>query len=119
METRTYRVIKEHISTYPDPIVLKKGERIVVGMEYDKDPEWEGWIWCENINGKKGWAPKQYLKIAGNTGIVRCDYSANELTVKVGEEIIVYKTENGWAWSRNSIGELGWVPLKNITKRVD
>ncbi len=115
METRTYRVIKEHISSCPEPIDLKTEEKVIVGREYNEDPDWEGWIWCESMTGKKGWVPKQYMEITGNTGIVLCDYSANELTVKVGEEITVYKMENGWVWSKNPIGAIGWVPLKNIT----
>jgi len=58
--------------------------------------------------------PKQYLKIDGKTGIALKPYSANELSVKEGNEIIALKFENGWAWSKNSNCEYGWVPIRNI-----
>jgi len=54
-----------------------------------------------NQEGKKGWAPKQYLKISGDTGTALCDYSANELNVKAGDKITVYKLVNGWVPTRN------------------
>jgi len=114
MEPKIYRVIKEYKSAYPDPIILKKGERVSVGRKYTDNSDWKGWQWCENVDGKKGWVPEQYINIISDTGIVVCNYSANELSVKVGDEITVYKKQNGWAWSKNSVGEYGWVPLKNI-----
>jgi hypothetical protein len=79
MESKSYKIIKEHISSFPNPITLKKGDKVFVG-----------------------------------SAITLCDYSANELNVKIGDEISIHKYENGWAWSANSIGKFGWVPLNNI-----
>jgi len=114
MESKSYKIIKEHFSSFSDPITLKKNDKVFVGREYSENPDWPNWIECEMKNGKKGWVPKQYLKLQGNSAISLCDYSANELNVKIGDEISIYKFENGWAWSTNSVGEFGWVPLKNI-----
>ncbi|MGB9442593.1 MAG: SH3 domain-containing protein [Desulfobacterales bacterium] len=114
MESKSYKLIKEHISSFPDPIALKKGDKVFVGREYSENPDWPNWIECKTQNGKKGWIPKQYLKLQGNSAIALCDYSANELNVKIGDEISIHKCENGWAWSANSVGEFGWVPLNNI-----
>jgi len=115
MKTKIYKIIKNHKSSFPDPIIIKKGEKVSVGREYSEDPNWPNWIECESLEGKKGWVPKQCLSISSDTGTALCDYSANELNVKIGDEIIVYKLLNGWAWSQNSKGEYGWVPIKNIS----
>ena len=111
---KSYRIIKDHKSAFPDPIILKKGEKVFVGEEYSDDPDWPGWIECKTRIGKKGWVPKQYLKISGDAAIVLCDYNANELDVKVGDEVVVYEFINGWAWSKKSTGEHGWIPIRNI-----
>ena len=116
MEMKNCLIVKAHKSSFPDPIILKKGEKVSIGGEYLEDPDWPNWIECKNQGGKKGWVPKQYLKISGNTGIILRDYSAKELDVKIGDEITVYRFQNGWAWSKNSGGEFGWIPLKNISK---
>jgi len=114
MEMKNCLIVQAHKSSFPDPIILKKGEKVSIGSEYLEDPDWPNWIECKNQRRKKGWVPKQYLKISGNTSIILRDYSAKELDVKIGDEITVYRFQNGWAWSKNSTGEFGWVPLKHI-----
>jgi hypothetical protein len=111
---KAYKIIKDHKSSFPDPIILKKGEKVFVGQEYSEDPDWPGWIECKTKSGKKGWVPKQYLKISRDAATVLCDYNANELNVKAGEEVMVYEFVNGWAWSKKSTGEYGWIPVRNI-----
>lgn len=111
---KNYKVIKNHKSSFQDPIILKKGEKVIIGKGYSEDPDWPDWVECISQEGKKGWVPKQYLKISGDTGTALCDYSANELNIKAGDKIRVYKLVNGWAWSKNSIQEYGWVPTRNI-----
>ena len=111
---KKYRVIKAYKSESKDPIILKKGENVIIGREYTEDPDWPGWIECTNKKGKKGWVPKQYLRISGCAGHALFGYSTNELNVKIGDEITVYEFVNGWAWSKNSMGEYGWIPIKNI-----
>jgi Variant SH3 domain/SH3 domain len=113
--TRTsYRVIKDYRRSNADPIRLHKGDPIRVGRGYDGDPEWPGWIWCENQKGKGGWVPRSLITINGSTGTAREDYNARELCVQRGETLIVIAVLNGWARARRTNGETGWVPLRNI-----
>jgi len=37
-----------------------------------------------------------------------------ELTVKIGEELLVYEIVNGFGMSEKPDGKRGWVPMKNI-----
>jgi hypothetical protein len=108
-----YRVIKDYKSPYPDPLVFQRGERVRVGQEFKEDPDWKNWIWCEG-NNKKAWVPKQYINIAGKNGIFNKDYNAMELSVHVGEKLLVYGIVNGFGMSKKTNGTRGWVPIKNI-----
>ena len=109
-----YKAIKERKSDYPNPIEIKKNEIVSIGEEYTDNKNWTNWIKCTNKENISGWVPKQILKIKNDSGTVLEDYSANELNIKVDEEVEVIKILNGWAWSRNSKNELGWIPLENI-----
>ena len=112
---RKCKVIKDHKSTNADPLIFEKGDTLGVGKEYSQNPNWPNWIECTSDKGQRGWVPKQYLKVSGKTGTALCDYTANELNVKVGDEITIYKFANGWAWAKSSKDEYGWVPIENIT----
>ena len=112
--TKTYRVIAEYRSPYPDPIIFHKGEKVQVGKEFTDDPDWKDWVWCEGEHGNKAWVPKQYLKTEAGRGEFLNDYDARELSVTVGEVIIVFEMVNGFGMSEKQNGERGWVPLKNL-----
>ena len=45
-----------------------------------------------------------------------CDYEATELSVSVGEELIMGKEESGWIWCTNQDGESGWVPAEHVER---
>ncbi len=107
-------VIEDFHSTNEEPIFIKKGEAVLVGNEYSGNPDWKNWRWCENKTGKRGWVPEQLLSITGNTGTAQTDYSAKELSVLVGDELVVYRKLNGWAWCEKMFGEFGWVPLRHL-----
>ena len=109
-----YKVIKERKSDYPNPIEVKKNEIVSVGKEYTENDNWQHWIECINKEKISGWVPKQILKIENDSAIVLEDYSANELNIRIDDKVEVLKILNGWAWSRNSDNELGWIPLENI-----
>ncbi|MCC8148296.1 hypothetical protein [Akkermansia sp.] len=48
-------------------------------------------------------------------GSVLEDYSARELVVDRGEDIVKIKTLNGWTWvRRTNDGEEGWIPDEAI-----
>ncbi|MFW9770631.1 MAG: SH3 domain-containing protein [Promethearchaeota archaeon] len=105
------RVIKEHKSSFPDPLILKKGEKLHVE---NKNSEWPGWIWSITKSEKSGWVPKSYLEIHGNKAIMLRDYDATELTASIGEEFLIEGKESGWAWVTSITGKFGWIPLENI-----
>ena len=111
---KRYRVIESYQSPYPDPIIFHKGERVTVGKEFTDDPDWKDWVWCEGQNNNQAWVPKQYLKIEAGQGTFITDYNARELSVVVGDVLLVYETVNGFVMAEKQSGERGWVPLRNL-----
>jgi len=111
MKKKSCKVITEYKTPFPDPLRLQKGD--VVQIE-EKESEWPGWIWCISKEGKQGWVPYNYLEIQGATAKLAQNYDATELTVTLGEELIIENQESGWIWASNKEGKRGWVPLKNV-----
>ncbi|UCC21261.1 MAG: hypothetical protein JSV62_08285 [Promethearchaeota archaeon] len=111
MKEKKCRVIEDYKSPYTEPLIITKGEIITIG---EKDSEWTGWIWCTNKSGKTRWVPENYLEIEGKLGKMKQDYNATELSVKVGEELIIEKEEAEWFWVVNQQGKYGWVPIRNV-----
>lgn len=107
-----YRVIQDYRSPYPDPIIFLQGEQVAVGREYKDDPEWAGWVWCRGENGQEAWVPKVYLQDRGEEGLFTTDYNAVELSVSVGEQLLVYEIVNGFGMAEKEDGSRGWVPMK-------
>ncbi len=58
--------------------------------------------------------PEAYLDQSVGVGVMRCDYSAAELSVAPGDELVLHKLESGWYWASKSDGEVGWVPAEKI-----
>jgi hypothetical protein len=114
VKPRKFKVIVEYRSPYPDSIVFSKGEKVRIGQEFDEDPDWKNWISCEGKNNKKAWVPKQFLIINGINGILKRDYDARELSVKMGEILKVFEILNGFGMSEKINGERGWVPMKHL-----
>lgn len=114
VQRQRYGVIKDYKSPYPDPIVFQKGEKVKVCQEFKEDPDWENWIWCEGKNDKKAWVPKQYLNVDGRNGIFNRDYNAMELSVQIGEILVVYEIVNDFGMSERPDGTKGWVPIRNM-----
>ena len=110
-ETSNGKVIADYESAFSDPLKIRVGERVTIS---DRKSEWVGWVWCTTKSGIKGWVPDKYLEKKGNTGEVKYDYDATELTVKVGEELEILEEESGWVWCCNNEGMLGWVPMEHI-----
>jgi hypothetical protein len=84
----------------------------------DKKTEWAGWVWCTNQAGRSGWAPEVYVRREGDTGLGLVDYDGTELSVEVGQELLVGAQESGWIWCTDQAGQGGWVPAKNV-ERID
>ena len=108
---QTYRVIAGYEAAYPDPLIIRAGERLTVG---DRKTTWEGWLWCTNHDGQSRWVPGIYVQRQGNTGLALCDYDATELTVHAGEELVADQEAADWLWCTNQQGQSGWVPIANL-----
>lgn len=114
LPVRKVRVKSPYHSPFPDPIKLKRGEKVKVEKRVC---EWSGWVWCEDIDGKTGWVPQSYVQIKGNSGKLLVDYDATELSVKKGEELKILKEESSWFWCRNRKGDSGWVRKDKVSFR--
>ena len=88
---------------------------VIVGEEFTDDPDWEGWVWCENSSGVKAWTPKQFLTIEGDTGTFVRDYDARELSITIGEQLSVSEIVNGFGMAEKTNGDKGWAPMKNLS----
>jgi len=109
-----YIVIEKHETEYPNPIILKAGEKVIIGEEFSSNANWQNWVYCKKIdNSNGGWVPKQIINY--ECGIILQDYSANELNVEKGVIVEGIKELNGWLWSKNKLtDELGWIPMEKI-----
>ena len=111
MKLKNCTVISDYKSPYKEPVKIRKGEILLIG---NKESEWPGWVWCINKDGMERWVPRHYLKIHGTSGIMLQNYDATELTVFIGEELVIEKEESGWVWVSNVEGKKGWIPLEII-----
>ena len=116
---RRYCVMADYQAAYPDPICVSIGETFQVSEKanvWNSNPDWI-WIWCTDQRGKQGWVPKKVITFNsdGTTGTARSTYTARELTVAVGEELVAHQDESGWLWCTNQQGKSGWVPLDHLT----
>ena len=110
-------VVVAHQSNYPDPIRLRAGDKVLVAGPADaSESEWPGWRWCTDPQGRRGWVPEQFLQHDGMRATALCDYDATELTVAVGEELVLGREVNGWTWCTNEQGASGWVPAENLDR---
>jgi len=96
---------------YPDPIVIRAGDRLAVE---ERDSEWPGWLWCTAPTGKSGWVPERYLQRHGQAATARRDYDATELTVHAGQVVTATTHEAGWRWCTDARGDSGWVPDEHL-----
>ena len=104
-----YRVIRAHISNYPDPVRFAIGDEITIGAE---ESRYKGWYRVITRDGNSGWAPLQYLDF--ERGRATHDYSAGELTTAVDDVLTELYRLNGWAWMQDVRGDCGWVPLETV-----
>ena len=110
------RVIKKHESSFPDPLILKEGEKVQIEH---KKTEWSGWIWSISNSGNKGWVPESYLKIAENTAELVENYNATELNAEKGQLFQILKEVSDWVWVTSNKGKSGWIPKENVELIID
>ena len=114
-----YQVIEQHRSEFPNPIIVTKGDKLIVGEKSDENEIWNNWYLCETQHHVTGWVPGQIIKmLSDNEGEVLEDYSAKEMDVDVNDQLVGTRELNGWIWCQNlASNEEGWVPAENL-KRI-
>ena len=120
-----YIVKENHRTEFPNPIILKEGEKVITGKtseetigETSYDENWKDWVFCTKLdNSNEGWVPKQIIKIENNFGIIIEDYSAKEFVIDEGTIVEGIKELNGWLLSENkNTNEIGWIPMDKLGK---
>lgn len=114
-----YIVTQSHLSEFPEPMILKKGDRVSVGERYDGPEDWPNWYLCSVPGQESGFVPEQFIdRHADGTGTMLEDFTNRELNVGEGELLHGEREVNGWLWAtRISDGATGWVPLDNLSPR--
>lgn len=107
-------VVAAYRAPYDDPISARAGD--AVAIDDGRHTDIAGWIWCTNRQGKSGWVPEAYVDRRGDVGTLLCDYDAIELTVVVGDDLIVHDEESGFLWVTDSSGRQGWVPATHVQR---
>lgn len=111
------QVIRNYEREFPDPIIVQAGETLSASDQYstwNDNPAWR-WVWCTDVRGKSGYVPLSVIETRNQTSVARRDYSAVELTAKVGEILSIEAAESGWFWCSNQQGEHGWIPQDHLT----
>jgi SH3-like domain-containing protein len=104
-------VTKEYRVQYTNPIAVSAGELVQVGPE---DVDFPGWKWCKGSDGREGWVPVELLSGGPKQATVLEDYSARELAVKPGEQVVVEASRHSWLLVRNVRNERGWIPASHV-----
>ena len=100
------KVIREHISEFPKPLKLRKGDIVAIDPSKDK---YTGWKFGK-IKDNEGWIPEAYLDINVKLCKLNRDYDATELSLKEGQILEVFYEECGWFWGKTEDGKYGWYP---------
>jgi len=109
-------VIEAHISEYPTPLFLKRGDIVTLGA---MDDEFPNWVFITNDAGEQAWSPIQYIDnaIGSSKGILVQDYDNLEFNTVIGEKLSVLFELNSWYRVSRSTDEIGWVPVHTV-KRI-
>jgi hypothetical protein len=108
------RLLRDYQAQYPDPIEVRTGDIVILGM---KDSEFPGWIWATStVSEKSGWIPEEFLTTDDDRGTARRDYSAKELSVSEGQMVDVVEELLGWALVEVEPGRRGWVPIGHLAR---
>ena len=111
MQKPPARVIAPYQPQYADPIRVRGGEMLRVGPE---DTAFHGWKWCTAGDGRSGWVPVELLSGPGPDASIVQDYSAQELSVGVGETLVIEEARHAWLFVRNAKNERGWIPASHV-----
>lgn len=109
------RVIRDYHTQYANPIRFAIGEIVTLGA---RDTEWPAFIWTITADGNAGWAPFDWLKPLGDDRAEAMrDYSAQELDVAIGDDVVLRHELGGWWWCSHADGRCGWVPVEHLERR--
>jgi hypothetical protein len=95
---------------YEDPISLRAGEHVLIDAEKTKETDILGWSWCTGPDSRQGWVPNAWITHQHGAAQIVRDYSALELTVKVGDRVTLHHSESGFVFVTHEDGAVGWVP---------
>ncbi|KLN99656.1 ligand-binding protein SH3 [Stenotrophomonas muris] len=110
-----YIVTAAHRSEFPHPIILRRGQALVVGERYEGPEGWDDWFLCEAEGQQPGFVPAPVIgRDAQGGAFATQDYCARELDVDPGQTLRGMRTLNGWAWCVPENGEPGWVPFEKL-----
>lgn len=106
------RVATDYRTQYANPIRFAAGDIVTLG---ERDSEWPAFVWTITADGNAGWAPHDWLAPLGNGRAEALrDYSAQELDVGAGDEIVLHSELGGWWWAERSDGCRGYVPATHL-----
>jgi len=106
------RVVQPYRSQYHHPIRFAAGDIVTVGR---RDTDWPAYAWTTTADGNAGWAPIAWLEpLDDGLSVALRDYSAQELDVDAGDELVLHYEVGGWWWAQNPEGRLGYVPATHL-----
>ena len=104
--------VEDYDAVYPVALCLTAGEHV---HTIRWDSEWPGWIWCEAEDGRAGWVPERILERDRSGGASLTEnFDGTEISICLGEHLVVEREESGWLWCRGSEGKVGWVPGNRV-----
>jgi len=113
-----WRTIGQSYNTqYKDPIRVNAGERVRF-IDRADDGEFAGWKWAQATDGRGGWVPQVYFGPNDHNGYAHAlrSYSARELDVGAGDQILELDQFSGWLWVIDRKGSCGWIPETVVVK---
>src|SRR5262245_949090 len=109
MPDRRLRVQSDYAVQYPDPLRASAGQQLTIVR---RDARYPDWVWCSGPDAKEGWVPLAFLDAKA---VLQRDYSAQELGVHFGEEVVADEEIGGWVHVTNSARQAGWIPIRCLT----
>lgn len=106
------QVTSSYRKPYENPISVRANDQVI--PDFSKESDIEGWVWCIAQDGRSGWTPRAWLVQTHGQWRVTRDFNAVELTVEVGEVLVVSDEESGFYWETKQNGQSGWVPCANV-----
>jgi len=106
------RAVKSYCCSYPDPLILRKGDQVTLLRSESSDSDWHGWHFCEDSTGNQGWISEDYVLLTESKGVITDSYKATELNADVGQSFVCITESFGWYWCHDEQGNRGWLPKK-------